>query len=214
MQEGFRQSLEALYRRSQRESNAHASYGYAQLLMSLIQEWRALFKRPELLFIFAQLPNCTLEPDCDWPRLRDKQRRALTLRNTAMVVTIGYGEDNDLHPLDKRHVAQRLATAAESLVYGRDCEPMGPLPVMAIHKDDGIEISFIHTGGGLVCTGDVPFDILEPGGSIYRVKACRYDCHGGHGTGRASGAVRELSQYSVSLSANEASMITLLPGTA
>ena len=56
-----------------------------------------------------------------------------------------------------------LTTAAESLVYGRDCEPMGPLPVMAIHKDDGIEISFIHTGGGLVCTGDVPFDILEPG---------------------------------------------------
>ena len=53
MQEGFRQSLEALYRRSQRESNAHASYGYAQLLMSLIQEWRALFKRPELPFIFA-----------------------------------------------------------------------------------------------------------------------------------------------------------------
>ena len=110
-----------------------------------------------------------------------------------MVVTIGYGEDNDLHPLDKRHVAQRLATDAGSLVYGRDREPMGPLPVMAIHKDDGIEISFIHTGGGLVCTGDVPFDILEPGGSIYRVKACRYDCHGGNGTGRASGAVRELS---------------------
>lgn len=65
-----------------------------------------------------------------------------------MVVTIGYGEDNDLHPLDKRHVAQRLATDAGSLVYGRDREPMGPLPVMAIHKDDGIEISFIHTGEG------------------------------------------------------------------
>lgn len=26
---------------SQRESNAHASYGYVQLLMSLIQEWRS-----------------------------------------------------------------------------------------------------------------------------------------------------------------------------
>ena len=117
--------------------------------MSLIQEWRALLKRPELPFIFAQLPNYTLEPDCDWPRLRDEQRRALTLWNTAMVVTIGYGEDNDLHPLDKRHVAQRLATAAESLVYGRDREPMGPLPVMAIHKDDGIEISFTHSGRGI-----------------------------------------------------------------
>lgn len=87
MQKGFRQSLEALYRRSQRESNAHASYDYAQLLMSLIQEWRALFKRPELPFIFAQLPNYTLEPDCDWPRLRDEQRCALTLWKTAMVVT-------------------------------------------------------------------------------------------------------------------------------
>lgn len=49
--------------------------------------WRALLKRPELPFIFAQLPNYTLEPDCDWPRLRDEQRRALTLWNTAMAVT-------------------------------------------------------------------------------------------------------------------------------
>ena len=47
MQKGFRQSLEAFYLRSQGESNAHASYGYAQLLMSLIQEWRALLKRPD-----------------------------------------------------------------------------------------------------------------------------------------------------------------------
>lgn len=54
--------------------------------MSLIQEWRALLKRPELPFIFAQLPNYTLEPDCDWPRLRDEQRRTLTLWNTAMAV--------------------------------------------------------------------------------------------------------------------------------
>lgn len=37
MQKGFRQSLEALYLRRQRESNAHASYGYVQLLMSLIR---------------------------------------------------------------------------------------------------------------------------------------------------------------------------------
>jgi len=36
MRKGFRQSLEALYLRKQRESNAHASYGYAQLLMSLM----------------------------------------------------------------------------------------------------------------------------------------------------------------------------------
>jgi hypothetical protein len=36
MQKGFRQSLEAFYLRSQGESNAHASYGYAQLLMSLM----------------------------------------------------------------------------------------------------------------------------------------------------------------------------------
>ena len=52
--------------------------------MSLIQEWRALFKRPEPPFIFAQLPNYTLESDCDCPRLRDVLRRALTLWNTAM----------------------------------------------------------------------------------------------------------------------------------
>lgn len=153
----------------QGESNAHEAPGYARMLMALIQEWREVFERPDLPFLFAQLPNYTLEPDCDWPRLRDEQRKALALRHTAMVVTIGFGEDNDLHPLDKRSVGERFALAARNVAYGEPCEGMGPVPVRAVRMHDAVVIDFTHVAGGLSASGDVAFDILEPAGGAYHV---------------------------------------------
>lgn len=153
----------------QGESNTHEAAGYGDLLMALIQQWRELFGRADLPFLFAQLPNHTLEPEHDWPRLRDEQRRALALRNTAMIVTIGYGEDNDLHPLDKRHVGERFAESAEAVVYGFPHDSMGPLPMRAVCTSDTIEISFTHTGSGLQAEGALEFEVREPGGRIDRV---------------------------------------------
>ncbi|WP_169171750.1 sialate O-acetylesterase [Bifidobacterium oedipodis] len=155
----------------QGESNAHAAPGYARMLAALIQEWREVFERADLPFLFAQLPNYTLEPDCDWPRLRDEQRKVLALRHTAMIVTIGFGENNDLHPLDKRSVGERFALAARSVAYGEACESMGPLPVRAVRTHNAVIVDFVHVAGGLQASGDVEFDILEPGGTAYHATA-------------------------------------------
>ncbi len=154
----------------QGESNTSEAAGYSRLLMALIQEWRDVFGRPDLPFLFAQLPNYTLEPHNDWPRLRDEQRRSLALHNTAMIVTIGFGEDNDLHPVDKYHVGERFALAAESLVYGFKHESMGPLPTRATRTANTIDIQFVHVADGLNATDDVIFEIYEPGGKSTSVK--------------------------------------------
>lgn len=145
----------------QGESNAsRSSEGYGRKLIGLIQDWRRLFHRPDLPFIYVQLPNLKIEGQ-QWPRLRDEQRKALVLDHTAMVVSCGLGEDNDLHPLNKKAVGERLAYAAQSIVYGADHPAMGPRISHAERREEGIVLHFAEAGSGLVTNGPLKFDLVD-----------------------------------------------------
>lgn len=147
----------------QGESNAsRTAVGYARKFMGLIQDWRTLFGRPDLPFIYVQLPNLCIEGQ-QWPRLRDEQRKALVLDQTAMVVACDLGEDNDLHPLDKKHVGERLAYAAQAMVYGADHQAMGPDISHAERREEGIILHFTGAGSGLVVQGPLTFDLVDAG---------------------------------------------------
>jgi sialate O-acetylesterase len=76
--------------------------------------------------------------------------KALEIPNTAMAVTIDLGEWNDIHPDNKKDVGERMALAAEKLVFNEDVVYSGPL--YKDHKIEGnrIVISFSHVGGGLI----------------------------------------------------------------
>jgi len=70
--------------------------------------------------------------------------------NTAMTVNIGLGEWNDIHPLDKKDVGDRLALAAENLAYGDTTTvSSGPIYKSAKIEDNKIIISFTGVGHGL-----------------------------------------------------------------
>ncbi|MDC2891082.1 hypothetical protein [Psychrosphaera algicola] len=56
--------------------------------------------------------------ESQWAETREAQRLALTEPNTAMAVTIDIGEWNDIHPLNKKDVGERLFLAAQKLAYG------------------------------------------------------------------------------------------------
>ncbi|HUX84796.1 MAG TPA: sialate O-acetylesterase [Chitinophagaceae bacterium] len=142
----------------QGESNASHPSTYEGLMKALIGDWRKLWNQGELPFLYVQLPNfleVTYSPsESGWAEIREAQRLALSVPKTAMAVTIGLGEWNDIHPLDKKDVGDRLAFAAENLAYGDSSVPYsGPLFQSATTRGDSMILSFSHTGGGLVARG-------------------------------------------------------------
>ncbi len=81
-------------------------------------------------FLFVQLANFLEkkpEPvDSSWAGLREAQRQSLSEANTAMVVAIDKGEWNDIHPVDKKTLGQRLALAARAVALGEKVDYQGP----------------------------------------------------------------------------------------
>jgi sialate O-acetylesterase len=142
----------------QGEANTSKPQQYQLLLPALITDWRNKWHQGTLPFLFVQLPNFMevqyLPSESQWAELRSGQLKALTVPNTAMVVTIDAGEWNDIHPLEKKVVGERLALAARKLAYGNEkiiCS--GPVYKSSVKEADSIKIEFDHIGSGLLVKG-------------------------------------------------------------
>jgi sialate O-acetylesterase len=142
----------------QGEANTGKPKEYQQLLPALIRDWRNKWQLGTLPFLFVQLPNFMevryLPSESDWAEMRFSQFKSLSVPNTAMAVTIDAGEWNDIHPLEKKVVGERLALAARKLAYGNNKIVFsGPLYKSMTKKDDILIIEFDHTGSGLKIKG-------------------------------------------------------------
>lgn len=139
----------------QGESNAGQPKTYQYLLPALINNWRSKWADADLPFIYAQLPNfmeVQYSPsESQWAELREGQLKALSVPNTGMAVNIDAGEWNDIHPLSKKPVGERLALAAENIAY-HDKLVVGMGPIYQTSKVEGnkIVLTFNNTGSGLV----------------------------------------------------------------
>ena len=147
----------------QGETNAGKPGEYQQLLPALINDWRNKWQQGTLPFLFVQLPNFMevryLPSESNWAELRFGQLKSLSVPNTAMVVTIDAGEWNDIHPLEKKVVGERLALAALKLAYGNDkIVYSGPIYKSCVIEADSIKIEFDHVGIGLVAKGGGDLD--------------------------------------------------------
>ncbi|WP_338357404.1 sialate O-acetylesterase [Yeosuana marina] len=138
----------------QGETNAGQPEKYEGYMDALIEGWRLVFHKPELPFIYAQLPNFMdvsyLPSESNWAELREAQLKALSEPNTAMTVNIDLGEWNDIHPDNKKDVGERMALAALKLAYNEDIVYSGPLYKDYEIKGNKIIISFTHVGSGLI----------------------------------------------------------------
>lgn len=161
----------------QGESNTHYPEDYFELMSALIKEWREKW-RQNFPFIFTQLANFEANsakfPDSLWASLREKQLECLAIPKTAMASAIDCGEYNDLHPLDKKTVGERLAIAARAIAYGEDLVYSGPIAKNAVYDNNKITINFDHTGSGLtVKNGGLElFEIETEYGGCFKAKAC------------------------------------------
>lgn len=117
----------------QGEANAHMPgvLTYADKLKRLIEGYRKAWKDDSLPFLYVQLPNFEIETyygneeerDSDWGAMRIEQEKVLALPGAGMVRTIGLGEDNDLHPHNKKAVGELLAGLAEKMTGNLQADP-------------------------------------------------------------------------------------------
>jgi sialate O-acetylesterase len=119
---------------------------YGRLFQTMIRDWRRAWGIGDFPFLFVQLANYHA-PDSAWPELREGQRAALALRNTAMAVTIDIGTPENIHPPDKKTVGTRLALAARAVAYGERVEYSGPLPRQVTKEAGALRVWFDHADG-------------------------------------------------------------------
>lgn len=143
----------------QGEGNTRNPDAYAREFGGLIAEWRALWRRPDLPFIFVQLAGFDNGPVVreTWPRLREAQRLTwLAIPRTGMAVAIDVGEARNIHPGDKQPVGERLSRWARVLVHGETITPSGPSFRSATAEGDTLRLRFNHAPGGLATTDGAP----------------------------------------------------------
>jgi sialate O-acetylesterase len=142
----------------QGETNSNRPQEYGKLLPALIYDWRNKWQQGEFPFLYVQLPNFMevqyLPSESQWAELRFSQLKALSVPNTAMAVTIDAGEWNDIHPLNKKVVGERLALAAKKLAYGNSSLVYsGPVFKSITKEGNRMILEFDHTGSGLIIKG-------------------------------------------------------------
>jgi len=142
----------------QGEANSGKAKEYAKLMPALITDWREKWGEGDIPYLYAQLPNymeVNYSPsESDWAQLRQSQLETLALPNTGMSVAIDAGEWNDIHPLNKKDVGERLALWAEHLAYdAKDVVYSGPIYQSSKIEGNKIILSFTSIGSGLTVKG-------------------------------------------------------------
>lgn len=138
----------------QGESNTGRAAEYTKLQPAQIADWRNKWQQENIPFLFVQLPNFMdanyLPSESQWAELREAQLKSLSVPNTAMAVAIDLGEWNDIHPDNKKDVGERLALAAQKMVYGENIVYSGPVYQSSKTEENKIIVTFAHTGTGLI----------------------------------------------------------------
>jgi len=141
---------------------------YRKYLPALIHDWRTQFQQGMLPFLYVQIANFEdidyLPTESNMAELRDAQLGALSVPKTAMAVAIDLGEWNDIHPLNKKDVGERLALGAMKLAYNEELVYSGPIYKSSEIKNGQIILSFNSVGSGLVSNYGEPLNRFEIAG--------------------------------------------------
>ena len=143
----------------QGESNAERAYQYRKLLPAMIADWRNLFDQGDFPFYIAGLPfykhRSDVPTDDSWAEARETQALTVkTVPNTCLAVTIDTGNADDVHPIDKKEVGDRLGLCALGEHYGRAIPHQSPTFSYMERIPGGLRLHFDHADEGLVVKGD------------------------------------------------------------
>jgi sialate O-acetylesterase len=146
----------------QGESNAGRAWQYRRLFPDMILNWRRDWGQGDFPFLAVQLApwdknkkrgleEIVAAPvESDWAELREAQVVATkVLPNVELAIITDVGDKDDIHPVQKAVVGERLALAARDMAYG---EPfIGRSPVFKSVKFSGgkATVEFDRVGKGL-----------------------------------------------------------------
>ncbi len=171
----------------QGESNAGnpADAGaYASQINDLVQTFRKQSGQPALPFIAVELPEFMPATDdayqtyAFWPTLRQSTRTILDLPATSTVVPFGYGDALDIHPRDKRPVAQLLYEDMMRLAYSESDGPTTARASGLRQAGPALVVEFVDSGKGFKTTDDAAirgFAVQDSEGLWYHAEADAID---------------------------------------
>ena len=137
----------------QGESNAERAYRYRDLMQSMILDWRALWGY-DFPFYITQITGYkavnAVPGDDGWAELREAQAMATqALDKCGMACIIDLGEAEDIHPVRKKEVGERLARLAFANDYGRKLVANGPRYESYKIRGGKVVVSFSDVADGL-----------------------------------------------------------------
>ncbi len=143
----------------QGESNASRAHEYGQLFPFMIEHWRKEWQQGDFPFYWVQLADFRAEVsepgDSDWAELRESQTKTQqAIPNGGQAVIIDLGEANDIHPKNKRDVAERLARITLARDYGMKLPWRSP-EYQQVDFKDGKALVTLDTFGSSLRTVDV-----------------------------------------------------------
>ncbi|MBQ5316955.1 MAG: sialate O-acetylesterase [Oscillospiraceae bacterium] len=161
----------------QGESDDHKPQMYEALLTLLIDEWRTLWGDEDMPFINVQLPMHRWKDDEDtknWCIIRQAQMNVYRkVRNTGLAVALDCGEFDNIHPVDKTKVGERLALQALYMVYERLSSDEACAPVIKEGYPDGdaFVIKTVHADTWLINGDTDGFELAGDDGVYHRARA-------------------------------------------
>lgn len=136
----------------QGESNRNDAVVYKDLMTALIGDWRTVWGY-DFPFYFTQIAPYDYKKGLSGAYIREAQLKTLSVPLTGMAVTNDVGDLENIHPLRKQQVGERLALWALAKDYNQDVAFSGPLYRSMSVEGKQIVIDFDYAEGGLVLKG-------------------------------------------------------------
>jgi len=142
----------------QGESNTNAASSYQSLFTKMIGGWRNAWGY-NFPFYYVQIAPFDYGSDnINGALLREAQSKSQSYPGTGMVVISDLVDDvKNIHPVNKKDVAARLANLALARLYGKNKGPvLSPSFSGMMREKDRIRISFRNVPNGLMSRGGEP----------------------------------------------------------
>ena len=157
---------------------------YADKMEVLINSWRAAWQREKLPFLYVQIAPYAYSKrerklahtETALPELWEAQAKVLSLPATGMVPTTDLSSNlRNIHPQEKRPVAERLARLALAKVYGKNDPGLGsPMLDQAVVRGRDVLVRFNPVAGTLSSRDGQPltcFEVSGPDGIFHPAQA-------------------------------------------